>query len=187
MTSGNVDQTSVQPDPNLSQDNPDLVLPQIEKQPDSLTQPLPNSLAQQPQPPAPPPQAAPQESEEGGREQLHASFETVDTHDPVLVRATFTSLKQETKGQIVFAISLIKEELTWELMEDMQAIQSAVTQLRQTDGGLEQTMAINKLLIDFWKKYIYGGLKSIPLEHTMTAFQSLAQYMSAVMGTTSKN
>jgi len=94
---------------------------------------------------------------------------TEETDDGVT--ASFPALN----GSKPFVIKL--QNMTWGLLEDMERIQDLEA---QKDEGAKSEAA--SLLLGFWREYVVGGPRAVPIKHTGTVFKAIFGYMKHVTG-----
>lgn len=98
--------------------------------------------------------------------------ETVTTakfreNDDETITATFLN------GSVGNPFEITLQNMHWGLMEDLDTIQ----QRRDSDENPPLS-----LILDFFREYIAGGPKAVPLKHTRTVFEAIAGYMSHTFG-----
>ena len=71
-------------------------------------------------------------------------------------------------GSSPFEVTLT--DVTWGLLEDIMTVQ-------------ETSKDDPRAIFAFMNDHIEGGARGVPLKHTMSLFQSIAEYMSQVMDT----
>ncbi len=77
-------------------------------------------------------------------------------------------------------VSVHMKDTSWGLIEDVLDIEEA-----RDKGDAHAT----RMLVDFWKTYIVGGVRAVPLRLTEEFFQAISAYVneSAGRGDRSKN
>lgn len=73
-----------------------------------------------------------------------------------------------SNGATPYEVTLIG--VNWGMMEDITAVQNMAE-----DGP--------KAIFDFMHKHILGGTSAVPLKHTTSLFNAIAEYMTQVMNT----
>lgn len=88
-------------------------------------------------------------------------------NDDETITATFVN------GSIASPFEITLQNMHWGLMEDIDAIQ----QQRDSDENPPLT-----LILDFFREYVSGGPKAVPLKHTRTVFEAITGYMAHTFG-----
>ncbi len=86
--------------------------------------------------------------------------------DAGIITASFPSMN----GHKPFVVKL--QNMHWGLVEDLD--------------GFDDEAADNRMLLDFFREYIVGGPRAVPIAHTMTVFNAIRAYIEQV-STDTKN
>jgi hypothetical protein len=96
-----------------------------------------------------------------------------------VTKATFRENEDDTvtasfvNGNVEKPFEITLQNMTWGLMEDIDAIQ----QQRDSDDNPPLS-----LILDFFREYVFGGPRAVPLKHTRTVFEAITGYMSHTFG-----
>lgn len=99
----------------------------------------------------------------------------------VVTTATFKeNLEDDTvtatfrNGNIEKPFEITLQNMNWGLMEDVEDI----LQRRASD---DDDLSLDTIL-DFFREYVSGGPKAVPLKHTRTVFKAITGYLSQAFG-----